>query len=50
MYGKDQPNQDVVDTELLSWKRKWPECDEKMRSKAIASSLKKCSKDMYSNL
>ena len=45
MYGKDLPNKDVADTELSSWKRKWLECDEKLRPKIIASSLKKCSKD-----
>ena len=50
MYGKDLPNKDVVDIELSSWKRKWLECDEKLRPKTTASSLKKCSKDMYPNL
>ena len=45
MYGKDLPNQDVVDIE-----RKLLECGEKLRPKIIASSLKKCSKDMYPNL
>ena len=45
MYGKDLPNKDVVNIELLSWKRKLLECDEKLRPKTIASSLKKCSKD-----
>ena len=50
MYGKDLPNKDVVDIELSSWKHKWLECDEKLRPKTIASSLKKCSKDMYPNL
>ena len=50
MYGSDLPNQDVVDIELSSWKFKWPECDEKSRRETIASSLKKCSKDMYPNL
>ena len=49
MYGKDLPNKDVVNIELLSWKRKLLECDEKLRPKTIASSLKKCSKDMYPN-
>ena len=50
MYGKDLPNKDLVDIELSSWKLKWLECDEKLRPKTIASSLKKCSKDMYPNL
>ena len=50
MYGKNLPNKDVVDIELSSLKRKWLECDEKLRPKTIASSLKKCSKDMYLNL
>ena len=50
MYGKNLPNKDVVDIELSSLKRKWLECDEKLRPKTIASSLKKCSKDMYPNL
>ena len=50
MYGKDLPNQDVVDVELASWKRKWLDFDEKTRPTTIASSLKQCSKDMYPNL
>ena len=50
MYGNDLPEQDVVDIELSSWKRKWLECDGKLRPKTIASSIKKCSKDMYPNL
>ena len=49
MYGKDLPDKNVVDIKLSSWKRKWIECDEKLRPKTIASSLKKCSKDMYPN-
>ena len=32
---------------LLSWRKKWLECDEKLRPKIIVSSLKKCSKDRY---
>ena len=50
MYGKDRPNQDLVGIEVSSWKRKWIEWDEKLRPKTIASSLKKCSKDVYPNL
>ena len=34
----------------IAKKRKWLECVEKQRPKTIASSLKKCSKDMYPNL
>ena len=50
MYEDDRPNQYVVDIELSSWKCKWLECDEILRSKTIVSSLKKFSKDMDPNL
>ena len=50
MYGKDLPNKDVVDIEISLWKHKRLKCDEKLRPKTIASSLKKCSKDMYPKL
>ena len=50
MYGKGLPNQDVGNIELSLWKREWLKCDEKLCPKAIASSLRKCSKDMYPNL
>ena len=50
MYRKDLPNKDVVNIDLSSWKRKWIECNEKLRPKIIESLLKKCSKDMFPNL
>ena len=40
----------MVDIELSSWKHKWLECDEKMRPKTIASSLKKSSREHLSVL
>ena len=50
MYKEDLPNIDVLDEEIILWKRLWSAKPFDQLSSTLASALKECGKTCYPNL